>query len=224
MTAKALAEAISARRAELGMTQTDLSAASNRSLQTVQQLEVGKRTNYQALTLAHVDYGLKWQSGTAAQLMKRPSEQTSTPASSDRPAEDVILLDVAEVLALRGTCSRLKVGAVLTRDGRILSTGRNGAPTGLEHCTHTRDEPCTVSVHAEANAIAFAARTGGGAEGSTLYLTHAPCLGCSGLVINSGVARVVYRWPYRIFDGVDRLTAAGVDVTHLPEETRCVPS
>lgn len=139
--------------------------------------------------------------------------------TSERPDEDVILLDVAEVLASRGTCSRLRVGAVLSRAGRILSTGRNGAPAGLEHCTHLDDEPCQVAVHAEANAIAFAARTGGGAEGATLYLTHAPCDGCSGLLVNAGIARVVYRWPYRLTSGVDRLQAAGVEVEHLPERT-----
>lgn len=131
-----------------------------------------------------------------------------------RPTEDEVLLDVAEAIARRGTCARLQVGAVLARDGRVLATGRNGAPSGLPHCEHNTHEPCTESVHAEANAVAFAARTGGGAYGATLYLTHAPCLACSGLLINAGIARVVYRRPYRLRDGVKRLEAAGVQVEH----------
>lgn len=133
----------------------------------------------------------------------------------DRPSEDSTLLAVAAVIATRATCSRLHVGAVLARHGRVLSTGRNGAPTGLAHCRHTRDERCEVSVHAEANAVAFAARTGALVEGATLYLTHAPCLDCAGLLINAGIVRVVYREPYRIVSGIEFLTKAGVRVDQL---------
>ena len=136
--------------------------------------------------------------------------------TDDRPDEDVVLLDMAEQVARRGTCSRLKVGALLVRDGRVLSSGRNGAPAGLEHCQHEADEPCEVSVHAETNAIAFAARAQGGAEGASLYLTHAPCLACSGLLINAGVSRVFYRHAYRDLRGASRLADAGVLVVCIP--------
>lgn len=138
-------------------------------------------------------------------------------ADDERPSEDEVLLDIAGQVARRGTCSRLHVGAVLARDGRVLATGRNGAPAGLAHCTHNDKEPCTASVHAEMNAIAFAARHQGGAYGATLYLTHSPCLACSGLLINAGIARVVYRHRYRIATGVERLRAAGIAVEHQPD-------
>lgn len=131
---------------------------------------------------------------------------------STRPSLDATLLAAAYVWARRSTCSRLQVGAVLARDGRTLSTGYNGAPSGLEHCEHLDDEPCTVSVHAEANALIFAGRHGVSTEGATLYLTHAPCLGCAGLIVNAGVVEVVYAEPYRSVAGERALLAAGLDV------------
>lgn len=133
-----------------------------------------------------------------------------------RPTETELLLDIAAQVARRSTCSRLAVGAVLARDGRILSTGRNGAPSGLPHCDHTLDShsPCTTSVHAEVNAIAFAARHGASSDGATLYLTHAPCVACAGIIINSGVASVVYSQPYRDDSGCNRLALGGVECVH----------
>lgn len=129
-----------------------------------------------------------------------------------RPSAERTLLDMAVVAATRSTCARLHVGAVLARDGRVLSTGYNGAPAGRPHCAHRDDRPCRTAVHAETNAVAFAARHGVTVEGATLYLTHSPCLGCAGLLINSGVAEVVYLEPYRSDDGIRELTAAGVTV------------
>lgn len=127
---------------------------------------------------------------------------------SARPSLDATLLAAAYAWARRSTCSRLQVGAVLARDGRTLSTGYNGAPSGLAHCEHLDDEPCAVSVHAEANALIFAGRHGVSTEGATLYLTHAPCLGCAGLVVNAGVVEVVYAEPYRSTAGIEALGRA----------------
>lgn len=129
-----------------------------------------------------------------------------------RPTETELLLDIAAQVARRSTCSRLQVGAVLARDGRILSTGRNGAPSKLTHCDHTYDShsPCTQSVHAEVNAVAFAARHGVASDGASLYLTHAPCAACAGVIINSGVESVVYAKHYRSTEGINRLEDAGI--------------
>lgn len=132
-----------------------------------------------------------------------------------RPSIHVVLLQTAEVMAQRATCSRLSVGAVLARDTRIVATGYNGAPAGMTHCTHSDDESCGVSVHAEANAIAFAARYGVSTAGSTLYVTHAPCRDCSKLVINAGVSQVYYGRRYRDDSGLDLLAAAGVSIVSL---------
>ena len=127
-----------------------------------------------------------------------------------RSTMDQTLIRIASVMAERGTCSRAHVGAVVARNGRIISTGYNGAPAGLPHCAHTcacapagglapnvdhwpscpAVQPCTISVHAEANAIAFAARAGVATEGTDMYVTMSPCVQCARLIINAGIARV----------------------------------
>jgi dCMP deaminase len=127
-----------------------------------------------------------------------------------------VLLDVAATMARRGTCSRLRVGAVLAVDGRICSTGFNGSPHGLPHCSHPVDEvyteTCTTSVHAEANAVAFAARHGVSIQGATLYCTHTPCVHCAMLLVNAGIVRVTCATRYRSDAGVRVLQAASVEL------------
>lgn len=152
----------------------------------------------------------------------------------DRPTRTSTLMKTAFIWAERSTCSRLHVGAVFARDGRILVQGYNGAPAGLPHCSHecTCEKhhgpikpaavehwpecsvitPCTISVHAEQNAIAYAARWGVTLEGSDLYCTHQPCLPCAQSIINAGVKTVRYVEEYRLKDGIDLLTQAGVQV------------
>jgi dCMP deaminase len=117
-----------------------------------------------------------------------------------RIGRDGLFMGVAELFAKRSTCLRAKVGAVAVRDNRIVATGYNGAPQGFPHCTeHTcnPDNPCEETIHAEANLIAFSARAGISLEGTTLYCTHAPCKNCSRLILQSGIAEIVYKNPYR---------------------------
>ncbi len=112
-------------------------------------------------------------------------------------------LQVAEVVAKRGTCLRAQVGAVATQDNRIVATGYNGAAKGQPHCTSescTPHDHCPNSVHAEANLIAYAAKKGVALEGATLYVTHSPCRKCSELIIQAGIAEVHYRQKYRDTD------------------------
>lgn len=132
-----------------------------------------------------------------------------------------MLMMAAEVFAQRSTCSRLQVGAVISRDGRILSSGYNGAPAGLPHCKHTTLEDmferkgCTAATHAEANAIAFAARYGVAIEDTCLYTTHSPCINCAHLIINSGISSVIYNTEYRDSSGIELLAKVGIDVRYL---------
>jgi dCMP deaminase len=139
---------------------------------------------------------------------------------SNRISRDNMLTAIAVIVSRRSTCDRLQVGAVIATDGRILSTGYAGAPSGFEHC-NTRDcdleKPCTRTVHAESNSIAFAARHGIKVDGSTLYVTHSPCLDCAKLIINSGIKRVVYLERYRLAAPIDLLKDAGLEVeqSHL---------
>lgn len=130
----------------------------------------------------------------------------------------------AQAFSMRSTCSRAHVGAVFSRDGRILSTGYNGAPAGMPHCEHTQEyeefhegKGCKISVHAEANGIAWAARNGVSLEGSFVHTTLSPCYACCQLMINAGVGHVVYLQLYRDQSGLDLLRAAGVPSTHLLE-------
>lgn len=147
-----------------------------------------------------------------------------------RMSRDKMLMDVASVVSERGTCSRLQVGAVFSRDGRIIVTGYNGAPAGIEHCDHVCDcpitlrdwtkhdaqckslQPCTVSSHAEQNAIAFAAKHGVALDQSELHVTHGPCLACARSIINAGIRRVTYIEKFRDNSGVELLHQAGVGV------------
>lgn len=124
-------------------------------------------------------------------------------------------MEIADVISKRGTCERAKVGCVIAKDGRPIATGYVGAPSGLPHCISVGcqtgpDGGCIRTVHAEANAIAFAARHGTSTEGSELYTTTAPCLSCAKLIINAGIRLVVFRERYRDPAGLDLLIQARV--------------
>lgn len=142
---------------------------------------------------------------------------------TERPSRDEICMQIAEVAARRGTCTRAQVGAVIALDGRILVSGYNGPPAGLPHCTDGCGDAvlpggstgCTRAVHAEANCIAFAARHGVATDGADIYCTHLPCLKCAELLINAGIRKVFYRLDYRIRDGEALLQQAGIDIVQL---------
>ena len=115
-----------------------------------------------------------------------------------RPDWNTYFLDLAKAASTRATCSRLQVGCVLVRARVIVSTGYNGAARGDTHCgdmDHTQGH-CERSVHAEANAIALAAREGLSSNGTIAYVTHRPCQACYRLLLNAGVTRVIYAESY----------------------------
>ena len=114
-----------------------------------------------------------------------------------RISRDEYFLKIAETTALRSTCPRAMVGAVLVKDNRIVSTGYNGAPRGIKHCDDEEggcimdeENHCIYAVHAEANCLIQ------GEIGDTIYTSHGLCLECAKLVINAGVKRIVYRTEY----------------------------
>lgn len=135
----------------------------------------------------------------------------------DRPSRDSVLMNMALAIADRGTCSRAKVGAIITRNGRPISSGYNGAPSMVDHCVHLPGNTtgCELAVHAEANAIAFAARYGVATEHAALYCTHEPCFNCAKLIINAGIREVYYLEPYRLHDGIELLQRSHVVVGQL---------
>lgn len=132
-----------------------------------------------------------------------------------RITRDEMLMEIARIVARRSTCNRAQVGAVVAQDGRIVSTGYAGAPSGLPHCspeTCNTSAPCTRTVHAEAGAISYAARSGIRLEGATLYCTHCPCLDCAKLIINTGIKRIIYDQAYRKTEGLELLRTVGIVV------------
>ena len=134
---------------------------------------------------------------------------------SDRPSLDQTMLNIAAVLARRATCTKLAVGCVLTnRAGRIIGTGYNGVPHGMTHCT---DKPCLgatmpagsdtcEAVHAEQNALLDCRAQ----DVHTCYTTHAPCLRCTKLLLNTSCKRLVF--PPSPFEGSNLWMRSGRDV------------
>jgi dCMP deaminase len=146
---------------------------------------------------------------------------------TERPSLDEYFLEIAFVVSKRATCLRNHVGAVIVRDKRILSTGYNGAPSGIEHCldigcirdlekipSGTRHEKCR-GVHAEQNAIIQAAIHGVSISGATIYSTHQPCILCTKMIINSNIKRVVYATPYPDLDSLKFFKDAGIEVDYV---------
>lgn len=134
-----------------------------------------------------------------------------------RISRDQKLIASAILESFRSTCCRAQVGAVIARNGRVISTGYVGAPSGIPHCSPeicNTSQPCTRTTHAEAGAIATAAKYGIALDGTELFCTHAPCKSCSDLIINAGIIRVVYLTPYRIQEGLEQLLKVGIEVTH----------
>ena len=148
----------------------------------------------------------------------------------ERPSWDEYFMEVAELAARRSTCLRRNVGAVVVLDKRIIATGYNGAPRGIMHCEERggclrekmgipsgeRHELC-MALHAEQNAIIQAASMGQSIEGSTIYVTHQPCVICAKMIINAGIRRIVVREGYPDQLSVDILAEAGIRTVVLGE-------
>ncbi len=136
-----------------------------------------------------------------------------------RPGWDEYFMGVARTVATRATCPRASVGAVLVREHRILTTGYNGAPRHVAHCTEAGCEMvgghCVRSTHAEANAVVQAALHGVQLEGAAAYCTHQPCVYCAKLLISAGVARIVYDAAYPDRFAGELLAEAGVALVHF---------
>lgn len=133
---------------------------------------------------------------------------------------DLRYLRMARIWAENSYCERRKVGALIVKDKMIISDGYNGTPAGFENvCEDENHLTKPYVLHAEANAITKIARSGNNSEGATLYVTDAPCIECSKLIIQSGIKKVFYARQYRLTDGIDLLQRAGIEVHYLPLDT-----
>lgn len=187
-------------------------------------------------------------------FMGIPNPSLNNPAPVDdgqgraRISRDEMFSKICQVVAQRSTCWRSQVGALIVKDGRIVSMGYNGPVSGMPACIQKpslwdgvglivlgpgqldpeRQEDrrkmkervcmgpgCTRSLHAETNAIAFAARAGVSVEGCTMYCSMSPCINCAKVIVNSGIRELRYLEEYRDTSGLDLLKRAGIMVKHL---------
>lgn len=153
--------------------------------------------------------------------------------SLQRPSWDQYFMDIALVIATRSTCIRRKVGALAVRDRQILATGYNGAPSRLRHCSEIgclraelqvpsgeRHELCR-GLHAEQNVVIQAALHGVAIARATVYCTHQPCVVCAKMMVNAGVAEVVFTGAYPDLMAQDILSEAGI-VVRQTVDSRCI--
>ena len=119
---------------------------------------------------------------------------------------DKVFINIAKEIGTLSHCTRSKVGAVLVKDGNVISFGYNGTPAGMDNGCEENDVTKDEVVHAEMNSILKAAKSGNAVEGSTLYLTLSPCKECSKLILQSGVKKVVYLNTYRNLEGIQFLS------------------
>ena len=149
------------------------------------------------------------------------------PDKNIRPSWDRYFMDITALVARRSTCLRRSVGASIVKDKRILSTGYNGAPSGLKHCLEIgclrekmkvasgeRHELCR-GIHAEQNAIIQAAYHGVSIRGAALYCTNLPCSICAKMIINAGINKIYYLDGYADTISSEMLKEAGIEVIKI---------
>jgi len=148
-----------------------------------------------------------------------------------RPDWDSYFMQIAHLVATRSTCIRRRVGAVIVKDKRILSTGYNGVPSGLLHCldigclrdklkipSGERQELCR-GLHAEQNAIIQGAMYGVSLIGSVIYVTNQPCITCAKMLIQSGIIKIYYQGDYPDPLSLEMLDEAGIEtIKFFPDE------
>ena len=141
---------------------------------------------------------------------------------TERASWDEYFMAIARQVATRSTCDRKHVGAVIVRDRTILSTGYNGSIRGLAHCDEEghmmEDGHCVRTVHAEANAIAQAARNGVRIDGADIYVTASPCWNCFKLIVNAGIGRICFGEFYRDERIHEYSVQAGIELVDMRDD------
>jgi len=149
----------------------------------------------------------------------------------ERPSNDEYFMEMAQLVSSRSTCLRRKVGAVIVKEKRVLSTGYNGSPKGTKHCEElgcirvkmnvpsgTRHELCR-GVHAEQNAVTQAAYFGVSVDGATIYTTTYPCSMCAKILINAGIKEIIYSEGYADDLSKELLDEAQIKIReYIPEK------
>ena len=134
-------------------------------------------------------------------------------------------MEVAKTFANLSSAQRLKVGAIVVKDDRIISIGYNGMPSGWDNCCedvvrqdevgHTVLKSKPEVLHAESNAIAKLAKSPESGDGASIFITHSPCIDCAKLIYQSGITTVYYEESYRSTQGIDFLNKSGIKVVKV---------
>lgn len=133
---------------------------------------------------------------------------------------DKYYIKAAQLCSKNSYAVKLQVGAIIVKDGQIMSDGFNGTPCGFENKCEVKSidgslHTLAYVLHAESNAILKCAKYGRPTNGSTLYITHSPCIECAKLIIQAGIIRVVYLEDYKNLYGIDLLKEAGIKVQKI---------
>jgi dCMP deaminase len=126
-----------------------------------------------------------------------------------------LYIDIVKRIAEESYCLRLNVGALVVKDGNIISFGYNGTPSGMPNICEENNVTFDYVLHAESNAITKACKSPISTEGATMYCTHSCCIHCAKLIIQSGIKRFIYLQDYRSSDGLDLLEKSDIDVIKL---------
>ena len=115
---------------------------------------------------------------------------------NERPSWDDYFVIMSHVISKRSTCNKVKVGAIITNNNRIISTGYNGHIPKTDHISISRDGHEMATIHAETNAVCDASKRGVSLDGSTVYVTHYPCINCTKVLIAAGIREIIYSEDY----------------------------
>jgi dCMP deaminase len=150
--------------------------------------------------------------------------------TENRPSWETYFMNITNLVAERSTCLRRAVGAVLVKDKRLLSTGYNGAPSNLKHCSEVgclREQMGIESgkmhelcrgIHAEQNAIIQAAYHGVSVKGAVIYCTNQPCSICARMIINAGIVKIYYQSGYADFLAKELLAEANIELKQIESD------
>ncbi len=153
-----------------------------------------------------------------------------------KPDFNDIFMDLAVNLAKRSHCIKAQVGAVLTKDTRIISIGYNGPPAGTHNCDEEFPEigcerdskgSCSLALHAEQNAILYASKNGMSVEGATIYVTLSPCIACARIIFSMKIKKVFFLHSYAKYKGIEKdegvefLRKFGVEVIEYQKMQVC---
>ena len=126
---------------------------------------------------------------------------------------DITYLKMAKEWSNLSHCNRKQVGALIVKNGMIISDGFNGTPSGFDNsCETENNDTHWYVIHGEANAILKCAKWGHSCDGATLYQTHSPCKDCSKLILQSGIKRLVYIEDYKDLSGLEFLKESGLQI------------